>query len=508
MARHAKGADTLDMFSYEFYDITQDVDIKDEVQHGQASDMFDRTCTLLASSPLTNAGFDTRRAPFHLLDQRSIALQALNFSIGSVGLGSISEGGIQRSSMIDHLKAVIHEQLENVDGDFEYPTDKQIEDYAGDIIKQLMTQQEAQVYHPTSKMFKTFEFRVLKEVDDDYGNFYLRPSLESTNLFLGSLKMSLRDDQIMLQALLEHQIKQGLIKNAFKTARTLRTRTIFFKEEVLVLKRRISLNVRALHWDQHVMAKISEVKESLPALLQTNRRILQSVQNNHDLRSSDRGPIAAALSKAITDCIDIHKTLTLELHSLDSHYRAEQSRQSFFSRSRETLPNMVEDVLVPMMMIRKDYVVEAANSLLAVFRAPAALPIFDLKSTVLTALREKKVFEYEPAEDVDLDLVVAANEEPPKFTHGDVEKAADFILDEVRTKPKLLSRIMSDAADQGLKKCVRHAMAVLVVTTWSYENYRGQWRVDKTEDNFSNDICTSNEFRITFMKEEPDNGDQ
>lgn len=488
---------TEDMFSFENFAIEDDYDYESVGRVEEDRDMFDRANALLAHSPLIKIGVDSRRHPFNLLDQQTLALYALNFSIRSVGLGDISDGGVQRETMIDNLVGPITEQLHALPEIASYPTSKEVEQYAADLIKQLMEPVKANIYQPLTREFKSVCLQVLIEVDDHRGNFYIRPSVQSTNLFLGSLKVSLTDDQFMLQALLAHQIERGLIKNAFQTAKKLQRRTLFYKEEVLDKKRRMSLNVRHVNWSEHVESKIKEINESLPALLETNRKILRSVQDNFELRRSERGPLAAALIREIKDCIDIHKQLQSEIQTLDSHYQKELSRQSFYSRYGQTLPSMIDDVLLPLMSLKGEKMAAASDSLLGVFSPPGATSVYDLKSVVMSALREKRTFEDKETADEDLDLHVMAEESKPNFLKKDSDQAVEFITAAVQKKPLPLSEIMQDAAEGGMKKQALHAMALIVSLYWPDGGYKGFWKIEKTDKSFSNNICNSNDFLIT-----------
>nr|WP_320048777.1 hypothetical protein [uncultured Desulfuromonas sp.] len=501
MARRQTSEDqTLDLFSYEFDDIENDYNFEQVEQSEEDRDMFDRASALLAYTPLVNTGVDARRHPFNLLDQQSLSLTALHFSIHSVGLGDISEGGVQRETMIDNLVSPINEQLRAHPDITEYPNLKEIEQYALDLIKQLMEPVSRTIYHPHSKTFKAISMQVLKEVDDQQGNFYLRPSVQSTNLFLGSLKMSLTDDQFMLQALLEHQIERGLIRNAFQTARKLQKRTLFYKEEILDKKRRMSLNVRFMNWEEHVESKIKEIKETLPALLDTNRKILRSVQDNFELRHSDRGPLVAALIREIKDCIDIHKQLQNELQTLDSHYQKEQSKQSFYSQHGQTLPNMINDVLVPLMSLKQSYLEDASESLLGVFLPPGATNVYDLTSVVMNSLREKRVVETHAKGNDALDLQAAQEEERPNFSKKDSDNALKFISDALIEGPLRLSEIMSLGQEANLKRSELHAMALITTIYWPEKEYLGYWTIQKTDENFTNNICSSDDFLLTAIK--------
>ena len=304
----------------------------------------------------------------------------------------------------------------------------------------------------------------------------------------------------MLQALLEHQIERGLIKNAFQTARKLQKRTLFYKEEVLEKKRRMSLNVRFMNWEEHVESKIKEIKETLPALLDTNRKILRSVQDNYDLRRSDRGSLVAALIREIKDCIDIHKQLQNELQTLDSHYQKEQSRQSFYSHHGQTLPNMVDDVLVPLMSLKPRYLEEISKSLLAVFMPPGATNVYDLNSLVISALREKRVIEDHTTDSDNLDLQAALEEEKPNFSKKDSDRAVEFISNDLKTGPLKLSEIMQIGREAKLERSVLHAMAMITTIYWPEGNYLGHWSIEKLDDCFTNTICSSDDFFLTDLK--------
>jgi hypothetical protein len=300
----------------------------------------------------------------------------------------------------------------------------------------------------------------------------------------------------MLQALLEHQIKLGLITNAFQTARKLKKRTLFYKEEVMDKKRRMSLNVRFMNWEEHVESKIKEIRETLPALLDTNRKILKSVQDNFDLRRSERGPLVAALIREIKDCIGVHKQLQNELQTLDSHYQKEQSRQGFFSRHGQTLPNMVNDVLVPLMSLKPSYLNGINEVLISTFLPPTATKVYDLKSVVTAALKEKRVIEENTGDSEDLDLQVMSETEKPNFTKKDSDRALEFISAAVQSKPLKLSEIMALGKEAELDRQILHAMALTTAIYWAESNYFGHWSIEKVEGSFFNDICSSDDFLI------------
>ena len=492
--------ETIDMFDYENYPIEEAFDFESEVESAEHADMYDRACALLAATPLAIAGVDARRTPFHLLDQNSLALRALDLSIGSVGLGSISEGGAQRGEMVKALCEAVREQLEYSDDIAAYPKDDDIVAYASDMIGHLIEPIRKKVYHPKSQGFRTEDRRVLREVDDERGEFYIRPSVEAINLFFGSLKVSLADEQIMLEALLEHQINQGLFKDAFQTALVLKKKALFYKEDVLEAKSRMTRNIRAMSWLDQVEPMIKEISATLDGLLITNRNILKTIQENFRLKESEKGPMVAALIKTIKDCIAIHKSLWTEVQSLDTHFSKEQSRQAFFSTSGDTLPNMLTDVLVSLFGVRREYFDWMSSELFSIFSPPRAQPVFNLTRIIDDALREKKVVEeVEPLSD---EIVFTTPPLPilPNFSARQVERASDLIKEAVSKGDKHLSEIMKEGISNDMNSEILHAMAVLVVTTWPHTELQRNWSVKKTGESFSNAICTSDDFLISRGK--------
>ncbi len=487
----------MDMFDYENFPIEEAFDFESEVESAQHADMYDRACALLAATPLTTAGFNSRRDPFHLLDQNSIALRALDLSINSVGLGSISEGGSQRGEMVKALCETVREQLDYSDDISIYPEDNEIVAYASDMITHLIEPIRKKVYHPKSQGFRSEERRVLREVDDERGEFYIRPSVEAINLFLGSLKVSLADEQIMLQALLEHQIKQGLVKDAFQTALALKKKALFYKEDVLESKSRMTRNIRAMSWLEQVEPMIKEINTTLDGLLVMNRGILKTIQDNNELKRSEKAPMVAALIKTIKDCIAIHKNLWTEVQSLDTHFSKEQSRQAFFSSSGDTLPNMLTDVLVSLFDVRREYFDWMSSELFSIFSPPSAQPIFNLTRIVDDALREKKVVD--EAEQFSDEIVFTTPPLPilPNFSAKQVERASDLIKEATAKSDRLLSEIMEEGISGDMNPKILHAMAVLVVTTWPHIELQRNWSVEKTGESFSNNICTSDDFLIS-----------
>lgn len=470
-------------------------------ERSDENDYFHRAYSLAVVESLLQDGIDARHRPFNLLDRRTLALQAIAFSLGSLGLGSVSEGGVQRETMADHLCKHIEEQLTCHDEGFTLPHFDEIKSFAKRFVDQLVNSYtakpfEASIFNPATKTFRKVEIRIFEEVDDIDNNFYLRPSVSATNLYLGALDLSLEDAQYALQFLLEHQIKKGMLNNAFKTSKELRTKTLAYKDHILRFERQISTNVRNVGWRTQIGPKLDEIKKNVPQLLETNRTILKGIQSRHELREGDRGELITALTRAIKDCISVHKALSNIVIGLDGHYRKEQDRQGFFSRATNRLPNLMDEVLGPLMSVPGESLTEVTETLISQISPPSANPIFDIKTVMMEALRPRRVYESAECDHQELDLEVSTIHYPPNVSEADIIAAKHLINSKISSGARSLSNIVHQATDDRCDFSVIHAAVLVVLSVWQKDTTDQMWEPFMANNKFTAGEITSSDFHI------------
>ncbi len=464
-------------------------------------DFFHRAYSIAVVEILLQDGIDIRHKPFHLLDRRVLTLQAIAFSLGSLGLGSISAGGVRRESMAEHLCRHIEEQLMNHDEGLEMPHFDEIRVFSRKFVNRMANEYtakpfETSIYNPETKTFRRAAIRIFEEIEGNDGIFYLRPSLNATNLYLGALDLSLEDAQFALQHLLEHQIKKGMLKDAFRTSKELHTKTLAYKDRILSFERQMSTNIHNVSWRTQIGPKLEEIQKVVPALLETNRTIRRGIQENLELREGNRRELVTELLKAITDCIAVTNGLTKIVVGLDTLYRREQERQGFFSRSSHRLPSLKDEVLPLMMTISGKALPEMTDRLITRISPPVANSIFDLKSVVMEALRPRRIIAESETDHLELDLEGAEVKYFPNVTDADIEKAKHLIEKAIGGQGCLLSKVITQAYDADYSFSVLHATCLYVQAVWQIPDPNLPWEAFLANATFTIGDITCSDFHL------------
>jgi hypothetical protein len=303
------------------------------------------------------------------------------------------------------------------------------------------------------------EFRLVYDQFHPEGGTVLRLSNEAVNLFLGALELPIEDAQAAAEAIVQSQLARGRFDEALESAQRAHLQSIRYKaklERVLLDTRR---DVTSLDWRVEVPRLLDEALAHVSSRLLVEQTIVNTAAERLDVLEDgdERGAIVARIGALARECMVLHTALQAPLMRARNVFLEEQARQRYMAPPLTARPELVRDVLEPVLaMTAADAlpVVEAVQPVLYGAHAPAVL---SLRTLVDWQLRRRRETAPSPSEVADLDLAERALD-PTRFPE-DIRAVVRDLLAGLRA-PCTLSALVETLRAQGASAETIDALAL------------------------------------------------
>lgn len=247
---------------------------------------------------------------------------------------------------------------------------------------------------------RKLEFRILVDYFHPSGGTVLRLSNEAINLYLNALELDIEDAQAAAEAVVSSQLSRGRFDEAVQTARNARWQSLRFAEKVSAIIRETRRDVSRVDWREEVPKLLEEALTHLDIRLTVERNILTTANDRLEvLDQGDSTALAVAeVSRLIRDCRLRHVELHRQVMGARNIFLDEQARQSFSAVPLTIHPNLLADVLEPVLRLGRNNaktIIEHAFPFFFGGQAPSSLSLSDLVSWLLRPRRDSPQMEVE-----------------------------------------------------------------------------------------------------------------
>lgn len=309
---------------------------------------------------------------------------------------------------------------------------------------------------------RKLRMRFLKDVEHPSGERVLRLSDEAINLFSSALELDIEDAQAAAEAVIQTQIAGGRFGQAVQSAEDALAQSRRYAQKIAAILEETRRDVRRVDWRRNVPATIERAQRHIDDRLAVERNIAESARKNRDPLEPGH-PDARNLSRIIElvrQCQNQHLDLQKVLAQAYGVFLDEQVRQAFTPFERPAAPDLVRQVIEPLLLMPLRQAADATEALLPEIvgaSPPSLTALDDLVGWFLQPRRRTGggIVEVEEAEITDL------GPEPSRFPTA-IQDRAVRLLGELG-EPTPLSELLVDLGrDRGLDGQVVECVLLLV----------------------------------------------
>lgn len=241
---------------------------------------------------------------------------------------------------------------------------------------------------------RTLEFRLILDHFDADGRVVLRLSNEGANLFLSALELDIEDAQAATEAVVQSQLARGKFDEAVDSAKAARAQSVRYAEKITRLLHETRRNLASIDWRLDVPAMLDSALAHLKARQETERNILSNARERQEtLPAGD--PVLlriAEVAALIDDCKSRHAGLNGQVMKARNVFLDEQERQTFAPPVSRFFPDLMREVLEPLLALDQRAAESAVSSAFHAFWGAQAPPLFSLARLVAWQLQPKRAY--------------------------------------------------------------------------------------------------------------------
>lgn len=254
-----------------------------------------------------------------------------------------------------------------------------------------------------SAVRRKLEFRLMVDYFHPSGGTVLRLSNEAINLYLNALELDIEDAQAAAEAVVMSQLARGRFDEAVQSARNARWQSLRFADKVSAIIRETRRDVSRVDWREEVPKLLEEALIHLDTRLTVERNILTTADERLEvLEHGDATALKVVeVSRLIRDCRLRHVELHHQLMGARNVFLDEQARQSFSAVPLTLHPNLLADILDPVLRLGRRDAKAVTDDVFPFFfggQAPSLLSLSDLVAWLLRPRRESPKMEVEVRE--------------------------------------------------------------------------------------------------------------
>lgn len=461
-----------------------------------------RATNLYFAKPMYDLIAKTDKEPFGALDHHTLFMHAFEFIHRHLGLGTHEQGGVTREELTDHLVSLMGHQFSALRSRMtvEQPDGIDLKGYATDLVEGLLNANrnrmfELRVFNPAKDAYETKDFMLLREVDTWDNNYLIRPTTQGVNLYLNLLPRTIENTEIALEAILREQIRRGQIPDAVVTAGQWRLAAFQYREEIFDFRRNISLNIGSVSWMNDVEPRVKKLIEDVGNNRKKVDDILESVETNPQSM-----PEFVELRRLLRECQYIYHELDSLVIGLNRFYLTEQAKQRFLPLSPIRMPNMVQEVLVPLLKFSSnDLHDDLLDMLVACLAGPTVPSVIDMDLLLSKAMAPRRALEQESRGSEPHFLAV--EESVISFiSESEITRAREIISIYVTAVPIRLSDLLAVGEGEGVSVGVLHELALTAIESWRSNSLELGITGEKTGDLLVNGEIVSDDYLLRRLE--------
>ena len=327
-------------------------------------------------------------------------------------------------------------------------------------------------------VLRKLEFRLVADHFHPSGNIVLRLSNEAVNLYLNALELDIEDAQAAAEAVVQSQLARGKFNEAVQSAKNARWQSLRYQDKITNILRETRRDIGRVDWRDEVPRLLGEAIAHIGARLTTEESILKTAEERLDvIEPADEGARAVAeVAHLIRDCRLRHVDLHDQLMRARNVFLDEQARQAFVPTPLRPLPELLSEVLDPVLRLGRMDAVQVVERDFPCFfgaQAPPSLSLAELVEWQLKPRRELPATEV-PVGEQDLTTYGAEILRYPR----EVREQAESILHAIGS-PTTLSILLENARKSGASSIVRELLVLLTLQHFAPELEEGPVSVER-----------------------------
>ena len=310
------------------------------------------------------------------------------------------------------------------------------------------------------------EFRLLQYREQSDGGFRYVLTPEGITAYLAMLdvepKLMQQAEEILIQRLME----RGQFRDALHLARRARTRTLDLRETLERHLFRARRAVSEVDWSGDTLPRIEQALSHIAERQGEERNMLQAVfAQDLDSMSADARADLIALRETLHDCQHQHTTLHHDVMGINERYLKLQDA-AFRARERSPLPNLEQDVLLPLLAQSRETLAEQSAAITAQLNGTRQPKLFDPLLLVDLIGQQARIEEAtEGGAETDLRPLEHGVE---RFPQALIEAMSDYLRRQVGAHGKLsLSALLALAEGDELDRDARLCLIYLAIGAYN-----------------------------------------
>lgn len=293
-----------------------------------------------------------------------------------------------------------------------------------------------------------------------------RLSPEITNLYLSALDLTIEDQQIAVEAVMNAQISRGSFNEAVRSARQAHALSVRYRERLEAILRATRRDVLRVDWRDEVPALLHNARSHIEERTRTERQIRQGAEDklNALVMGSSEAMQLAEVIQLVDRCFQQHIALLRQLIVALPTFLDEQARQAFRPVYLRASPDLQRDVLEPFMALPQGIALAQVDFLLSQFVPPKIPGVLSLLELVDWHFRPRAEYRAHTVAVLDRDLE-SISEELLRFSPEDWDRAA-AVLEGVGD-PVALSKVLADFTDGSTSSVVRDLVLLRALFAFS-----------------------------------------
>jgi hypothetical protein len=255
-----------------------------------------------------------------------------------------------------------------------------------------------------------------------------------------------------------------------------------FREKVLRILRETRRDVDRVDWKREVPRMLDEARVHLARRLRVEQGILDVADERLDIMmdADEASRAVVEVAELIRDCRMRHVELHDELMRARNVFLDTQARQSFAMGPSRPLPDLIEDVLEPLLaqpMASTERAVGRCAPLLLGPRPPLLLSLTGLVTWMLQPRRAQPTREVpvEPVDATTLDVEIWRYPKEVRFEAVGILSAIDAAMP--------LSALLAQARARGASNAVLEVLVLLTLQSFAFEDRRALGlRAERVQD--------------------------
>jgi hypothetical protein len=291
------------------------------------------------------------------------------------------------------------------------------------------------------------------------------------------LSLDFEDRTIAHQALLEHQLKTGKIRQASQTAEEHHRTSVQQMQAMANIKSAMRTNVYGVKWKRDILPLIVTAEKDISRFQKQDDRILRSIEQSTDLSEEDNS-LLAEIELRIRACISVYARLQEQAARMAHDLREAQDYQSFTDHSiYMDIPSFQERTLPELMKLNENILPSFVDDLVATGLPPVTVPVMDLDIVISQFLREPRIREerkeFDPHDTKDIEVFV------PNISPEDKMRAENLLEQIIVNTQIRLSEAIAIISSNGHSQSTLYAFITYCHMLYCKEDLHDHYAVFK-----------------------------